>query len=87
MFAAKPMEQMGEDLSALRRYARKAVLQEHSLNPDESADQARMMRECLAIGTAFGLTKKQVVLLLYRNLFSKPACDCPTCRFRRGDWP
>jgi hypothetical protein len=77
---------MARQLSILREYACKAILDGNSLAPDEEADQADRMREFLATGESFSLTEKEMVDLVYGGLFrNRRECGCHSCRARAAE--
>ena len=82
-----PNQLMAQHQEALRKYALRTVKSDEAL-PDyeeEEEDKALRMREFLAIGSTFGLSDKEMVVQLFRGLFSfKRGCDCPGCRTRRA---
>ena len=78
-----PKRLMAEHLSTLREYAKRVLVQDDALNSAEDADRASRMREYLAVGASFQLTRSEMVDHLYKGLLGpKRGCDCPTCRNR-----
>ena len=76
-----PRIALAEHLETLRGYATRVVLHGETLTPGEEDDRARRMDEFLAIGEAFRLTEKEIVGLLYGQLFvPKRGCGCHSCR-------
>ena len=76
---------MDYHLSALKTYAQRVVVHEEELSPVESYDQAYRMEEFLAVGCSFNLTYKEMVRLLFGELFeAKRECGCHSCRSREG---
>ena len=80
---ANPKELIVGHLQVLRLYASQVMLQGGSLTSDEEDDKAERMRELAGICSSFGLTGKETVGLVFRNLFvTKRGCGCPSCRER-----
>ena len=74
---------MARNYETLAEYARRVILQGESLTQDEDEDRSVRMREFFGIGTSFECTKKDLVTLLFREVFeARLKCDCPTCRAR-----
>ena len=72
---------LSQHFKALQSYARRALHIENALNPEEDRDREVRLREYLVIGRSFGLTDKQLVAHLFKDLFKNTRiCDCPTCR-------
>ncbi|MCI0440213.1 MAG: hypothetical protein L0177_13950 [Chloroflexi bacterium] len=72
---------LAQRLRTLRSYARRVVLENASLSPDEETDRKIRMREFLAAGESLGYTERQLVKMVYRGVFAvKPGCDCLICR-------
>ena len=83
--ASNPKELVAEHLAIIRGYAERALTGSASLDASEEADADSRMAELFAIGSSFKLTKREMVVLLYRGLFTSPAtsrCGCPTCNRR-----
>jgi len=79
--AASPRELMREHLRVLREYARQVLLKGEALTPRHEDDWAQRMGEFLAIGESFRLTPKELVHLVFRDLFKPaPRCGCGSCR-------
>ena len=79
-----PRKLVAEHLAALRKYAKRVLVQGQSLNAAEDADRENRMREYLAIGSSFNLRAREMVAHLYKGLLIESArCDCTTCRNRR----
>ncbi len=80
-----PNQLMDQHQKALRKYALRTVKSDEALPDYEEEDKTLRMREFLAIGSTFGLSDKEMVVQLFRGLFSfKRGCDCPGCRTRRA---
>jgi len=73
-------------LGILRDYAKKVLVGQGTLDMGEEAEKERRIQELFTVASSLGLTMKETVVLLYKPLFIKPACECSTCRFRRGSW-
>ena len=70
-------------LHELRVYATRVFCLGAELEADEVEDRQRRLAELMAIGDALGLTKKELVTLVYRGVFEQRGrCGCPTCRAR-----
>ena len=83
-FVADPQKLMGHHAVAIREYAQRVLVLGHTLAPDEEGDKGARMGEFLAIGSSLGLTFKEMVTLLYKEIFvTKHGCDCPYCRSRK----
>ena len=78
-----PRALFDEHLSTLREHAGRIFLQETALSPAEEEDRESRMLELLAIGTSCGLTKREMVILLFGDVLNARArCDCTSCRGR-----
>ena len=76
---------MARNYETLAAYARRMILHGESLSQDEDEDRSVRLREFFGIGTSFECTKKDLVTLLFREVFeARRRCDCPTCRARIG---
>ena len=76
-----PRELMEQQLATLKRYAKRTVAREDSLSAHERYDVAERMEEFMSIGSSFRLTKKEMVILLMRDISPKGRkCGCPGCR-------
>lgn len=76
-------EIMAQQLTVLREYARKIVLHDGSLMPEDAANQVASMRHFLAAGQSFDLTYNEMVHLLLDELFQKKSeCGCHSCKTR-----
>ena len=74
-------EIIAQQLTTLREYASKIVLNDGHLTLGEAADQVARMRQFLAAGQSFDLTHKEMVRLLLEELFQKkPECGCHSCK-------
>ena len=81
--SADPKDLMVRNLETLSAYARRVIKRGEPLTDDEDRDRSTRLREYFGIGTSFDCTKKDLVALLYREMFTaKPRCGCPTCRSR-----
>ena len=85
--AIDPKELMAEHLEALRGYARRAIIEGVTLSPSEDRDKAIRVREFMCIGASFGCTGRELVSLLYKDIYkdiSRRGCDCSSCRSRKS---
>ena len=81
LVATDPRELMEQQRATLRRYAKRTIVREDSLSAHERYDVAQRIEEFMAIGSSFKLTKKEMVILLLREVFPKGRkCGCPGCR-------
>jgi hypothetical protein len=64
-----PIELFFQHLEALKRYARRVVAGGGALTVDEEKDKARRLKEFIEIGSSFELTEKDMVNVIYRELF------------------
>jgi len=64
------IEQFFNHLSALKHYAQKVLIKGDALTRSEETDRSRRMSEFLAIGSSFDLSEKEMVTILYRELFT-----------------
>ena len=64
-----PKELMNQNLATLRGHARQALVQAQPLDATEEADRATRIEEFFALGSSFRLTEKEMVILLYKDLF------------------
>ena len=79
-----PRASVAQDISVLREYAGRAVVNGEELAPSEAADKGRRMEEFLAVGSTFNLTFKEMVLQIYNGLDSeKRDCGCHSCRSKK----
>ncbi len=79
-----PKKTAEEHVEKLREYARKALVHGEELTEEEQADHARRMLEFHAIGNSFKLTDHEMVVVLYKGIFTgQRSCGCPTCRQKR----
>lgn len=80
-----PKKTAEEHVEKLRVYARKVLVHGEPLTEEEEDDRAGRMLEFRAIGNSFKLTDYEIVVELYRVIFTgKRSCGCPTCRQK---WP
>ncbi len=83
--SADPDEIMVRNLETLSAYARRVILKGERLAEDEDEDRLVHLREFFGIGTSFDCTEKDLVTLLYRDVFgARRMCGCPSCRSRIG---
>ncbi len=76
---------LAQHLVVVRGYARRVILHGETLTPDEELDKARRIRECMELGSSFELSEKEVVSLLYKEVFGHvKKCNCPTCQAQQG---
>lgn len=64
------IEQFFHHLAILKEYARRVIVTENPLTPDEEQDRAERIQEFLNIGYSFDLTEKEMVTILYREIFT-----------------
>ena len=76
---------LARHVEVLKTYAHRALLRGDLLTPAEETDRAYRMFEFTAMGSALKLTEREMVTLIYRDMFKvKRHCDCRTCQYRRG---
>ncbi len=76
---------VAENLTALRRYAERAVAPGAPLAPDEEAAASRLMTEYMEAGRSCGLTDAELVVQLYKGMLApRRGCECGSCRMRTG---
>ena len=63
-----PRQLMAQHLTALSAYAKRVLVKGEMLAPYEDTDKRRRFQEYLAIGTAFGCTKRELVGQLYSGV-------------------
>lgn len=81
---AKPKDVVADHLSVLRSYARKMASEREPLSVREDADRAARVEEFMAIGLAYRCTPRELVSLLYADVFrTRRGCDCYSCKRRR----
>ena len=74
---------MWKHWAALVAYAERVVVRGGELAPSEVEDQAHRMREFLAMGSSFELTDREMVQLIFGELFAmKRECGCHSCASR-----
>jgi len=64
------IEQFFHHLAILKEYAKRVIVTSNPLTPDEEKDRADRIHEFLNIGYSFDLTEKEMVTILYRELFT-----------------
>lgn len=64
------IEQFFHHLAILKEYAKRVIVTGNPLTPDEEQDRADRIHEFLNIGYSFDLTEKEMVTILYRELFT-----------------
>ena len=80
-----PGELLAEHLGTLRDYAKRAFLQGESLADSEAGDRSVRLRDLMDLGEAVGLTEREMIVLLFKDLLDlarQPRCGCPSCRAR-----
>lgn len=76
---------LAQHLVVVRGYARRVILHGETLKPDEELDKARRIRECMELGSSFKLSEKEVISLLYKEVFGQARkCNCPTCQAQQS---
>ena len=65
---AEPAAIMAEHMTTLREYVRMVLSQDQSLDSSQEHDKERRRQEFLAIGSSFGCTPKELVVLLYKGM-------------------
>lgn len=84
--ATNPKELFAEHLWVLRGYARRVASQGDSLTGGEEQEVKERLREFFAVGGILGLTDKEMVLLVYRGVWTvQRGCDCLACTARRSN--
>ena len=64
------IEQFFHHLAILKEYAKRVIVSGNPLTPEEEQDRVDRIQEFLNIGLSFDLTEKEMVTILYRELFS-----------------
>ena len=64
------IEQFFHHLAILKEYDKRVIVSENPLTPDEEQDRSERIQEFLNIGYSFDLTEKEMVTILYRELFT-----------------
>jgi hypothetical protein len=64
------IEQFFHHLAILKEYAKRVIVSGNPLTPEEEQDRADRIQEFLNIGLPFDLTEKDMVTILYHELFS-----------------
>jgi hypothetical protein len=64
------IEQFFHHLAALKQYAQRILVKGDTLTENEEADKSHRMTEFLQIGNSFDLSEKEMVTILYREVFS-----------------
>ena len=76
LMSGTPRELMTQHREALVEYARRALVYGEFLDQSEADDLAIRMPKFMAVGTSLRCTKRELVMLLYKELFrGKPGCD------------
>ena len=76
-------ELVAEHAEVLRGYAQKVVSEGRSLSAEEESDREGRISEFLAMGSCLKLTGREMVALVYQDMFRpRRACGCPRCRSR-----
>ncbi len=68
---ANYIEQLLQHLDVLQEYARRVVIKGESLTPGEDADRAQRMRWLLETGASLSWSEKDIIGVLYGDLFSE----------------
>ncbi len=63
------IEQFFNHLATLKGYAKRVVVGGRDLNEAEEEDRLARIREYIEIGISFDLTQKEMVTILYREMF------------------
>ena len=63
------IEQFFHHLASLKVYAQRVLVDGDDLSGNESQDKKFRMTEFLDIGSSFDLSEKEMVMILYRELF------------------
>ena len=76
---------VAEHVQVLTGYAHRVLVQGGSLSEVEDSERQQRMAELLAMGSCLSLTEKELVALIFKNMFDeRRRCGCPTCRNRSG---
>ena len=79
-------ELVAKHVKVLEGYAHRVLEQREPLSETEEADRERRISEFQAMGSCLKLTQREMVALVYRDLFeSRRSCGCPTCRSRAAN--
>ncbi len=65
------IEQFFHHLAVLKEYAKRVIVGEDALNQNEEDDRSERIQHFLEIGFSFDLTEKEMVTILYRELFAR----------------
>lgn len=68
---ANYIEQLLQHLEVLQEYARRVIIKGESLTRGEDADRAQRMRWLLEIGASLSWSEKDIIGVLYGDLFSE----------------
>jgi hypothetical protein len=63
------IEKFFHHLASLKTYAKRVVVEGDQLSKDEETDHAARMAEFLDIGASFDLSEKEMIGILYREMF------------------
>lgn len=63
------IEQFFHHLAVLKEYAKRVIVGGDGLSDNEEQDRADRIQNFLDIGLSFDLTEKEMVTILYRELF------------------
>ena len=63
------IEQFFHHLAVLKEYAKRVIVGEDDLSSNEEEDRSGRIKQFLVIGLSFDLTEKEMVTILYRELF------------------
>ncbi|MCI0440058.1 MAG: hypothetical protein L0177_13155 [Chloroflexi bacterium] len=64
------IEQFFNHLSTLKDYAQRVIADGDVLDEEEEQDRAERMRQFMEIGGSFDLNEKEMVSIIYRELFA-----------------
>ena len=64
------IEQFFNHLSTLKDYAQKVIADGDALDEDEESDRVARLNEFMEIGSSFDLNKKEMISIIYRELFA-----------------
>ena len=65
------IEQFFNHLATLKEYAKRVVISDGDLSKAEEEDRLARIRKYIEIGDSFDLTQKEMVTILYREMFTK----------------
>ena len=86
LMATSPRELITLHREALVKYGTMALIKGEQLSALELEDHRKRMEEFLGLGSAFGLTEREMVAWMYRGVFAeRKCCGCHSCRAREGE--